>query len=675
MKKIEHSLTRHIHLDFHTSGLIHDVGQDFNSAEFIKRLKDAHVGGICLFARCHHGYCYYPTRVGTAHPNLKERDMLGKQLAAAKEAGLQTGIYTTICWDELSVKQHPEWVCITNENTIMKIDPLTGQTRGRWEPGWTFLCWNSPYREYFKIHLKDLLGMYCADYLFMDILVNSSPCCCNYCLERMVNSGLDPQRKQDQERHSIESAREFMSEINALISSINPNISPFYNSRLRVTGMVEKGSIPEMKYLGFIAIESLPSGPWGYDHYPIFARYFQNFDDTKLGYTGKFQKMWGDFGGLKNQAALDYEVIRMMSFGVAACVGDQMHPRGALDEATYKLIGNTFKKIEPVESTLIPSKPIDEIGVLLTNQPDNSVYELASETGAMKLLTQLHCQFSFVDEDSDLGNYKLLVLPDNVRVNEKFRKKLNQYVANSGKIIASYEGGIDNSGLFAIDAMPFKIEQDMEFEPHYFYPTADLNTTNVIEDTDHVIYTAGKDIATPADKSYSVFCRVTEPYFNRRWDHFCSHLQTPPSKRTSKPEMIYNGSNVIYFVSKIFECYELYSPKVLKRLVEHSIKTLLKKRLFESNLPSTAEVTFRSNFKSQKVLTIINYIAQRRCKSIDIIEDVIPLSNISISVEFPIAPKRVIDCVTGEEVGFNYLNSRVEIELAQISGFKVLIFE
>ena len=53
---------RQIHLDFHTSPLIPDVGADFDPEEFAATLKNAHVNSINLFARGHHGMLYYDSK-------------------------------------------------------------------------------------------------------------------------------------------------------------------------------------------------------------------------------------------------------------------------------------------------------------------------------------------------------------------------------------------------------------------------------------------------------------------------------------------------------------------------------------------------------------------------------------------------------------------------------------
>lgn len=97
-------------------------------------------------------------------------------------------------------------------------------------------------------------------------------------------------------------------------------------------------------------LESLPSGDWGYQHFPITARYARKLGKDCMGMTGKFHTAWGDFHSLKNLAALEFECFRMLSFGFACSIGDQLEPSGKLNSATYDLIGNVYKEVEHFEA-------------------------------------------------------------------------------------------------------------------------------------------------------------------------------------------------------------------------------------------------------------------------------------------------------------------------------------
>ncbi len=58
-----------------------------------------------------------------------------------------------------------------------------------------------------------------------------------------------------------------------------------------------------------------------------------------LGMTGKFHTTWGEFGGYKHPNALRYEAGLSIANGAKCSIGDQLHPEGLMDKATYELIG------------------------------------------------------------------------------------------------------------------------------------------------------------------------------------------------------------------------------------------------------------------------------------------------------------------------------------------------
>src|SRR4028118_17955 len=90
---------RQAHLDFHTSPRIPHAGADWDADHFARTLQAARVNSITLFAMCHHGMCYYPSKVGPAHPSLSF-DLLGEQIEACHRAGIRAPIYLTVVWNE-----------------------------------------------------------------------------------------------------------------------------------------------------------------------------------------------------------------------------------------------------------------------------------------------------------------------------------------------------------------------------------------------------------------------------------------------------------------------------------------------------------------------------------------------------------------------------------------------
>lgn len=90
---------RQVHLDFHTSEAVPDIGKDFTKENFQKMLKAGHVDSITVFSKCHHGWSYHPTKANKMHPGLSF-DLLGAQIEAAHEIGVKTPVYLSAGLDE-----------------------------------------------------------------------------------------------------------------------------------------------------------------------------------------------------------------------------------------------------------------------------------------------------------------------------------------------------------------------------------------------------------------------------------------------------------------------------------------------------------------------------------------------------------------------------------------------
>lgn len=105
---------RHIHLDFHTSPAITGVGERFDAEEFARVLKEASVNSITIFAKCHHGMSYYPTRVGIRHPNLKT-DLVGGMIEACHRQGIRVPVYISTMYDQHIWRKHAEWRALDAE--------------------------------------------------------------------------------------------------------------------------------------------------------------------------------------------------------------------------------------------------------------------------------------------------------------------------------------------------------------------------------------------------------------------------------------------------------------------------------------------------------------------------------------------------------------------------------
>ena len=135
--------------------------------------------------------------------------------------------------------------------------------------------------------------------------------------------------------------------------------------------------------------------------------------------TARFHKSWADFGGLKPYAALEYETSQMMAHGARCSIGDQLHPRGVLDQAAYELIGKVYERVEEREPWLDGARPVAQIGVV---QVASARRLLRRRRRRRRRRADAHAAQAPVRRGGSsrkLEKYDLLILPDAVQVDAR----------------------------------------------------------------------------------------------------------------------------------------------------------------------------------------------------------------------------------------------------------------
>jgi len=650
---------RQVHLDFHTSPLITDVGVDFNADEFVQVLKEASVNSINIFAKCHHGMAYYPTKVGVMHPHLKF-DMLGKMIEACHKADILTPVYFTIMWDQYAAMQHSDWRVLDEHGKDDGAGPL--------EAGWVRLCPNTPYLDYALAQSEEIAKNYEADGFWFDILeYSSSGCFCPYCMREREKLGLNSTNHEDRAKHSEMVLARALDRLASAVRPYRPKALIFFNGRVRI------GMRPYLKYFTQVEIESLPGGGWGYAHFAVMSRYVRNLGLDYLGMDARFHRSWGDFGGLRNQAALDYECFRMLAQAGKCSVGDQMHPRGKLVKPVYDLIGRTYRSVAEKEPWCAGAKAVTEIGFLSTANFLVPVDVAQSDEGVTSMLEELHYQFDTLDHESDFTRYKLIILPDTHRFDDDLLRKVRAYLAGGGKLLLSYESGLDLQGKqFALPELELEYvgpSPNQGNKGDYFEVLDGLNEG--IPPMVHFSYAPGSVVKAPPGTT--TLARIWKTYFDRNYLHFCSHRQTPYDQPTEQVAVAQKG-NVIYISFPVFSAYAQHSYAAQKLLVRNCIQRLLADPLVKTEAPSTAEVSVTEQ-KGRRIVHVLHYPAERRCPDLDIVEDVIPLANLKLALRMEQRPQKVYLAPQRQSLRFDYTNGYAQVVVPSLQGHQMIVFE
>jgi hypothetical protein len=616
-----HPLTAHqrqVHLDFHTSPFIPDVGSEFDARAFAQTFKRAHVNSVTIFAKCHHGMCYYPTKTGAQHPALRGRDLLGEMIEALHREGIRAPVYTTVAWEENVADLHPEWRQLRADGTFAQVanaDPTQPPHPG----GWRFNNFVHPdYQDYIEAHVRELLAGYDIDGLFFDILFfDPQACWSEASVKFREKHNLLGHDRATQTRFETLAQTAFSRRFTRLIHGINKQATIFYNSPNPIFTDARVGVRTRHDLQTHWELESLPSGFWGYQHFPRLARAFGSWGKPWLGMTGRFQKMWGDFGGLKPVAALEYECFRSQALGGANSIGDQLPPRGRLDAGAYDLIGKVYAQCEAAEPFYAGSTPLPQIGILAPGhiELDSAITDKSLE-GAVQICEEAHYDAVVLDDASDLKGLDLLILPDTVTITAALKKRLAPFLAQGGKLVLSAKSGFGPSGKSDIPGIALRRTGTVELYPTYW--RAKTAFSNALAMSDRVVYLPGETIEF--GRGIRIDVERVLPYFKRTDLTFSSHFQTPPTAKADRHPAVVSGKNFVYFADPIFREYRQSGNIAVRDGCLEAMRRLIGPAPFGAGLPTTILSVPRRRGRDL-LLTLLHYIPTRKALDIDMIEE------------------------------------------------------
>ena len=637
-----------IHIDFHTSPDIPDIGKDFNKEEFASTLKAAGVDSATVFAKCHHGYTYYPSRVGTMHPGLSF-NLLKEEIDALHSIGAKAPIYITVGWSKKDADEHPEW---------HHVDFYTGKSAYAGEPfsddpdapikdcSWVALCPSGPYLE----HLKAITHEICREFhpvdgIFYDIVFFGEACVCEACKDGMTRRGLDPKNYEDAKKYYVDRRLEALSELSDIVHGYAPKATVFFNS-----GGADMNR-PEFHGLStHYELEDLPTAWGGYDEMPIRAKFFEKLGKDFIGMTGKFHHNWGEFGGFKSKEALKYEMADMLSVGVGMSIGDHLHPSGKIDRGTYRNIGYAYNYVDSIKTWCDGAKLTSDIALYISRSRD-------SDLGAAKLLSVMHLEYDVIDSTESLESYKCIILPDRLSLSDMDKKNLIEYTKNGGSIVASYSAIPEGLGIEKL--------APSEFDNDYI----ECNIEGI--DTPFLSYSSAYRVKAEGE----TFAKVYEPYFNRTHRHFCGHKNTPFKTEPADYPALIRCGQVAYFAHPVFEAYNKSGNYLLESFIIKGIELVYDRFIKVDNLPSCGKVRLRKNEKANNYVLHTLYSPPTNRGNVHLLADFPTLHDVTFTLRLDKKIKEITLEPEGEKIEFTREDDKITFTLRPFKTHKLAVLK
>jgi hypothetical protein len=616
--------SRQVHLDFHTSEAIEDIGQNFSKEQFQKALQVGNINSINIFAKGHHGWTYYPSEVGEQHPHL-DFDLLRHQIEACHEIGITAQAYVTVGWSAKDAREHPEWIVWKNKDEA----PNTIEMRKKENPdapfgwGWDLLSPEGAYKQYLLDLTEELCLKYDLDGFWFDIVpvwdINYSP----LAVKDMLAKGVDVDDLQQVRKYHSAKMNGFMSEIRKLIEDLKPEATLFFNWSTHTYTM------ETYKYRFFdhntkMDLEDLPTTWEGYDKFPVRAKYFANFGKPMVAMSGKFHKSWGEFGGFKNKNAIWYEAAAMVSFGAAANFGDQLHPSGEMEMATYENIGYAYQKIKKIENYGVGAEHKASLGLWL-------VTSLTRNSGAAKMLLENQVNFVITNNLEDWSDLKTIIVPGECEFSKDEINKLNKFLNDGGKMVLMEKAGLDVKNQKFI----FDIGADYLGDA-----SADIDYTIVGDQLMNNLFKAPFLNYIPALKvkpgnGTEVLAAIREPYFNRTLNHYSSHANTPFKLTDADHPVVIRKGNIAFIASDLAEMYNANGAKVHRDLFMNVLDLMHTDRMLRVDLPSSGRANLLYQPEHGRYVAHLLYGTPVQRGDTEVIEDLVPIYDTKVILNVP----------------------------------------
>ncbi len=643
---------RCVHLDFHTSPDIMGIGGNFSKENFQQALKAGDVESITVFAKCHHGYCYYPTKVDTMHPGL-DFDLLGAMIDAAHEIGVKIPIYITAGWSHKDALEHPEWCAKTDgEISVRNYDISAGEDDIKPYCSWINLCLNDG--EYCQ-HVYKLTEEICTRYkdvdgLFYDIMFTVDRCTCDECVKGMKARNMNPESIEDQRKYSQDRHLDFMKKCSDILHKYHPNATIFFN------GSADTAYPWRHEYDSHFEMEDLPTAWGGYDKMPLRAKFFSKTGKDFLGMTGKFHLDWGEFGGFKTKEALKYEVASMALYGAGVSVGDHMHPDGEMEMATYQNIGYAFRYLAKISPYAYNGVSTAKVGIYSSVNYDENA-------GLSNILLENQIDYDIIF-NNNLEPFDMVIVPSDCKFDETAEKNILEYVQKGGKLLFMGNSLIKDN-KFVVDCGAEYVGP-REFDKDYIYVKEDIGISNA----PILCYLPSEKVKATDG---SVYAETLEPYFSRTYKHFCGHKNTPHNKKQKRSAGIVKKGNVVYVAHPLCSNYFTHGAVNHKKILKYAIDLLAPKLPFEINVGAQGRATMIR--QENRYCLNMTYASPVRRGCSEIIEDIVPIYNIPIKVNVKENIKRVYSPIEEKEYTFVQTEDGIEFTVNKIYCHNSIVIE
>ncbi len=605
----------------------------FDPAGYVSLVKSAGIDAAMVYACCHNGNCYYPSRIGHMHANLHGRDIFGEVVTLLRQAGITPVAYYTVIYHNHSATNHPEW----------RMQDINGeQHSGRY---WWCCPSSVGYREFTKAQISEILGYDVAG-IFIDMTFWPVICYCANCRKQyQQETGLEIPTVLDWRDLAWVRFQRFRQRT---IASFTQDIYHCIKSQSNITVTFQSSPIIQGYMMGQtngIADSS------DYTSGDFYGGKYQHILGTKILSAASKNQPYefmtsrcvnlGDHTSMKSISELRCEAATTLANGGSAFFIDAINPDGTLEPSVYEQLGKVTASLAPFIRNIKDYNPIiaANTGIYLSmashiNEKYNGIpikhltenpwqYSTTPPVmemmGASTCLAQAHHLYRVVRDDANLAELSDLIINDAQFIAADEANRIRDFVREGGTLIATGLTSLQNmdgspaNNFLLEDVFGVSYTGRMSKRVNYLCMMNDI----VPRDIPGMI---SCDRPSPLVKATTakVLAYLNEPLFDPDDPrHWASIHSNPPGKTTefaALTEHRFGKGKCIYLAPRLFGISQDAQAGFCKWLLE---RTLSPGYVVSTNAPTCVEITvLQSTVKVGYLVCFVNY--QRELPNIPI---------------------------------------------------------
>lgn len=687
---------RRILIDAHIPDWRADFLSKLNADGVVGAVEAAGAQAAMLYFQSHVGLCNWPSEQGVMHRGIQDADFLHKTISALHARDIPVCGYFSVHFDNWAAETHAAWGFVQSTKNTM--GPLPMARYG-------LCCSNNPeYRGYVRSQAKEIARDFEIDAMFFDMMWQPGVCGCAHCQTRYAGeTGRTVPRNidwDDADWCAFQTTRErwsaeWAAELRDIVRHEKPELEAYHNFAMGVSNWSRAQSFASAAAHDFLGGDFYG----GRDEQLVVCKLMLNLSEhLPIEFMTTVTAGLTEHETLKSQDEHDLLAYAATAHSAAFLAIAAFDPDGGVNAAALKIIRKSFDRIAPYESYLggvaiedvavyfggDSKVRLDESGAALNELVTSGASDYPhfhAVRGACRALQAAHIPFGVITRKqlAGLDRFKLVVLPNVLRMDAEECSAIREYVRRGGKIYASrltslldtQAGRGSDFALADVFGVSYVAEEVGQLV--YLEPRDDL-VANGVAPQRRLAHALGRNSGAARLKHAAGQALATltlpfgHPHPGAMGDaNWASIHSSPPHERLAAPAIARNeyGAGTAIYCAADIETAAGASRKLFTELVQSLLSG--ESLRVETNAPESVWINAFEQ-ADRIIVTVLNYQSET---------PVSPVFNIDVAIR-AVAGRRLARAFLaphGELLPCEPIDGGVKVRLAELSNFALIACE